>query len=164
VAEDGGGWRLSLTDQSTFTPGGPFAGWAQFLDWTAKPAVERLTRQTPGPLDLETELQEEVVLRDYEIDAPTDGDEPGQTIYPIRMGHLAFRALVGAGTEGKSLKKALDDLRKPKANRPPLYGLMHYERCRLVLQALTTFGPSGPEYLTISAEKVDKAALLRELF
>ncbi len=62
------------------------------------------------------------------------------------------------------MKKGLDDLRKPKKARPPLYGLMHYERCRLVLQPLSTFGPSGPEYLTISAEKVDKAALLRELF
>jgi hypothetical protein len=41
---------------------------------------------------------------------------------------------------------------------------MHYERCRLVFQPLSVFNENGPEYLTISQEKVDKAALLRELF
>ena len=162
--DDAGNWRLSLTDQSTVTPGAPFGGWAEFLNWTPQPAMERLAKVSPGPLDLDTELQEEVVLRDYEIAAPEDGDEPGQTVYPVTTGTLAFRAIVGPGVEGKSLKKGLDDLRKLKKNRPPLFGLMHYERCRLVLQPLTTFGASGPEYLTISPDKVDKAALLRELF
>jgi len=163
VPDEAGGWRLALTDQSTVTPGKAFADWAQFLNWTPAPALERLAKQTPGPLDLDTELQEEVVLRDYEIGASSDGDEPGQTIYPITAGHMSLQAIVGPPVEGKTLKKGLDDLRKLKKT-PPLYGLMHYERCRLIFQALTTFGKNGLEYLTISPEKVDKAALIRELF
>ena len=71
--------------------------------------------------------------------------------------------MVGPSAEGKALRKALDALRKPRASRPPLYGLMHPERCRLVLQPLTTFGEAGPEYLTIAKENVDKAALLKAL-
>ena len=168
VPDDAGNWRLSLTDQSTVTPGAPFTEWGRFLNWTPAPALERLARQTPGPLDIATELQEEVVLREYEIGASTDGDEPGLTAYPITAGTLAFHATVGAAAEGKALKGNLDELRKRGSARPPMLGLMHYERCRLVLQPLTTFPASGPEYLTISNEKVDKgalkAAMLRELF
>jgi hypothetical protein len=164
VPDEAGTWRLSLTDQSLVNVGSPFAGWAQFLDWTPGPARERLAKQTPGPLDLDTELQEEVIFSDYEIGAPAAGEEPGQTVYPLRAGRFELHALVGPAGEGAALKKGLDELRKLETNRPPLYGLMHYERCRLVLQALTTFGTYGPDYLTISPEKVDKGALIRELF
>lgn len=157
-------WRLSLTDQSTVTAGGAFADWQRFLTWTPEAALGRLIMQSPGPLDLETELQEEIVLRDYAVGASGDGDEPGQTAYPITAGHMTLNAIVGPPVEGKTLKKHLDDLRKLKRNRPPMFGLMHYERCRLVLQPLAAFTASGPEYLTISQERVDKAAILRDLF
>jgi hypothetical protein len=163
-SDETGNWRLSLTDQSTITAGGAFTDWQRFLNWTPAAALARLAKQSPGPLDLDTELQEEIVLRDYEVGASGDGDEPGQTAYPITAGHMTFQAVVGPPIEGKTLKKHLDDLRKLKKNRPPMFGLMHYERCRLVLQPLATFTASGPEYLTISQEKVDKAALLRDLF
>lgn len=167
VPDDAGNWRLSLTDQSTVTLGAPFAEWDRFLNWTPARALERLSKQAPGPLDVPTELQEEVVLRDYTIGASTDGDEPGLTAYPITVGRLAVSATVGAAAEGKALKAGLDDLRKNRRS-PPLFGLMHYERCRLVFQPLSTFPASGPEYITISNEKVDKgalkAAMLRELF
>jgi hypothetical protein len=162
--DEAGGWRLSLTDQSTVAPGSAYTEWGQFLEWTPAAALQRLAKQTPGPLDLDTELQEEVVIRDYAIGASGKGDEPGQTSYPITAGVLSLHAIVGPGVEGIALKKGLDELREVKENRPPLYGLMHYERCRLVLQALTRFGSAGPEYLTISTEKMDKKALLRELF
>src|SRR5262249_22187106 len=158
-----GGGRVALTDQSTVTAGAPFADWSRFLDWSPGPAAERARGHKAGPLDLDTELQEEVVLSDYKIAAPEAGDEPGQTVYPILAGPLAFHAVAGAGTEGKALKKGLDDLRKLKKDRPPLYGLVHYERCRLLLQPLTSFGKDGPEYLTISKENVNKAALLKAL-
>jgi hypothetical protein len=165
VPDEVGGWRIALNDQSKVTTGAAFTNWAQFLDWSPAPASQRLAKQSPGPLDLDTELQEEVVLRDYQIGEPGDGDEPGTTVYPITAGPLNFRAIVGPVAEGKTLRKNLDDLRQvAPSKRPPLYGLMHYERCRLVVQALTTFGKSGPEYLTISQEKVDIGSLLRELF
>ena len=63
---------------------------------------------------------------------------------------------------GESLRRNLDELRKLKKDRPPLYGLMHYERCRLLFQPLAAFKPE-PDYLPISKENVNKAALLKAL-
>jgi hypothetical protein len=162
VNDEAGGARLSLTDQSTVILGPALNEWEQFLDWQKATALERLRKHTPGPLDLDTELQEEIVLHDYTIGTPTDGDVPGQTVYPITAGHLAFSAIVSSEAEGKALRKSLDELRKLKKNRPPLYGLMHYERCRLAFQPLTAFRPE-PDYLTISKENVNKAALLKAI-
>ena len=107
-------------------------------------------------------------MRDYTLGAAVDGDEPGLTAFPITSNGREFYAVVGAGAEGKALRANFDELRKRNNPRPPLYGLMHYERCRLVFQPLATFPTSGPEYITISGDKVDKgalkAAMLRELF
>jgi hypothetical protein len=160
--DESGAWRLTFTEQGTLALGKPFEEWERFLAWSPATVLERLARHKPGPLDLETELQEEVVLRDYEIAAPVDGDEPGQTAYPITAHGLAVHAVVGAGVEGKALKQCLNDLRKLKKNRPPLFGLLHYEKCRLVFQPLTTFDGS-PDYITISKENVNKAALLKAM-
>lgn len=157
VADDSGG-RLSLAEQSTVVLGSSFAGWDRFLEWSPEAAVERIRKHVPGPLDLDTELQEEIVLRDYEIGKPEPGDAPGQQVYPITSGNL----LLSAPAEGKTLGKCLDDLRKLKKNRPPLFGLMHYERCRLVFQPLSAFRPE-PDYLPISKENVNKAALLKAM-
>jgi hypothetical protein len=161
VADDSAG-RLSLTEQSTVVPGIPFGEWERFLDWSPAAAAERIRKHTPGPLDLDTELQEEIVLRDYTIEPPGEGDAPGQTVYPIAAGNLPLTAVVASEAEGTALRKNLDDLRKLKKNRPPLYGLLHYERCRLVFQPLTAFRPE-PDYLMISNESVNKAALLKAL-
>jgi hypothetical protein len=160
--DEAAGWKLSLTDASTVTVGKPFADWNRFLGWSPAGALERIAKHTPGPLDLDTELQEEVVLRDYAIGKPADGDEPGQTAYPLTAGPLALHAVVGAGPERKALRAALEELRKAKVPNPPLFGLMHYERCRLVFQPLTAFAPA-PDYITISKENVNKAALLKAM-
>lgn len=161
VCEESGG-RLALTDQSTVVLGKDFNGWDRFLYWSPESAVERIRQHAPGPLDLDTELQEEIVLRDYAIGTPGEGAAPGQTVYPITAGRLALSAVVGSGAEGTALRQNLDALRKRKKDRPPLYGLMHYERCRLAFQPLTAFGPE-PDYLMISKENVNKAALLKAM-
>jgi hypothetical protein len=161
ASEDSGG-RLSLTDQSTVTLGKAYDEWDRFLDWSPAAALERVRKHAPGPLDLDTELQEDIVLREYTIGAPNEGDTPGQTVYPITSGRLTLSALVGAEAEWKALRQNLDELRKLKKRRPPLYGLMHYERCRLAFQPLTAFRPK-PDYLTISKENINKAALLKAL-
>jgi hypothetical protein len=163
ATDESGGGRIALTDGSTVVAGRAFGEWARFLDWTPQPALERLSRHRAGPLDVETELQDEVILRDYEIGPSRGGDEPGQLAYPITAGRMALSAVVSPGAEGKALKKAMDDLRKLKKNRRPLFALMHYERCRLVLQPLSTFGDDGPDYLTISKDDVNKAALLKAM-
>jgi hypothetical protein len=162
VPDEIGGGRLSLTEQSTVAPGPAFNQWDRYLEWLPEAAVERIRMHFPGPLDLDTELQEEVVLRGYEIGTPEETDAPGQIGYPVTAGNLTLTAVTGSEVEGKTLRKNLDDLRKLKKPRPPLYGLMHYERCRLMFQPLTAFG-AEPDYLTISKENVNKAALLKAL-
>ncbi len=161
--DDSGGGRVILNETSSVSAAAPFTDWPRFLDWSPAPALARLDAHRPGPLDLETELQEEIVVHDYEIGPPIDGDEPGQSVYLVSAGYLTLHAGVGSGAEGEALKKGIETLRKLKTNRPPLFGLMHYERCRLAFQPLSAFPPAGPDYLTISKEIVDKAAILRAL-
>jgi hypothetical protein len=108
------------------------------------------------------ELQEEVVLRDWDLGEPEERPVERLTVFPIHQGAATFDARVGLGVEGQALHKALDELRKKK-KRPPLVGLMHYEKCRLVLQPLTVFDAKGPQYLPIAADKIDRAALLKAL-
>jgi hypothetical protein len=164
VTADGeGNARIAASESSKVATATPFDDWPRFLEWSPEGALERIASHQPGPLDVETELQEEVILRDYSIGPPAESDEPGGLAYPITAGPIAFHAVVGPGVEGQALAKSLDGLRKPRAARPPLFGLMHYERCRLVLLPLTTFGENGPDYLTISKENVDKAALLKAM-
>jgi hypothetical protein len=40
---------------------------------------------------------------------------------------------------------------------------MHYESCRLVFQPLSILADNGPEYLTISPDKVSQAALVKAM-
>ena len=160
TGDESGTARLTFTEQGTLTQGKPFAEWSRFLAWS--PQARRPTREAhAGPLDLETELQEEVILRDYEIGHRPTATSRGRRCTRSRRG-LAVHAVVGAGAEGKALKECMNDLRKLKKNRPPLFGLMHYEKCRLVFQPLATFD-DNPDYITVSKENVNKAALLKAM-
>jgi hypothetical protein len=159
--DESGNGRISLGIQSTAVLGDTFTDWERFLNWSSVSALERIRNANPGPLDLDTELQEEVVLRNYVIGPPCEGEHVGQTLYPVRMGNLELMAHVGAEVEGKSLKQKIEEIRKSK-DVPPLFGLMHYERCRLQLQPLSIFKP-GPDYLTISTENVGNKAVLKTL-
>lgn len=162
IARDNSGDRLSLTEQSTVVPNAKFDDWAKYLTWEPAAAIERIRKHTSGPLDLDTEMQEEIILRDYTIEKPEDGDSSGQKIYPIKAGPYQFSAVASAATDGVALRNQLGELRKLKKDRPPLYGLLHYERCRLTFQPLTAFRPE-PDYLPISKENINKAALLKAL-
>jgi hypothetical protein len=161
VARDENGGRITLTDASTVTGGEAFTGWERFRSWDPAAALARVRAHSPGPLDLEVEMQEEVVLDDWQLDEAEERPD-GQVAYPVRSRGTAFEAVVAPGAEGQALRKALEGLRKKK-QRPSLFALMHYERCRLVLQPLAVFGPNGPEHLTISDEKLDRGALLKAL-
>ena len=163
VALDGsGGGRISLGDESRVSAGAEFTAWERFLEWSPAAAIEHIANHEISPFDLEVEMQEEVVLRDWEIGAGTVREETGQTVFPIACGPVQFDAVVSPGTEGEALAAALKDLRKQKT-RPPLFALMHYEMCQLVLQPLALFETDGPRYLTISNEDIDRKQLLKAL-
>ncbi len=160
--DEAGHGRISLGETSTLSAGAKFEQWDNFLHWDPAAAAERVQAHQAGPLDLEVDLQEEVVLTDWQIGEPIQRDKDGPWVYPVASDRLVFDAIVSKSVEGTALKAKLDEQRKKK-RRPPLYGLMHYEKCRLMLQPLTLFGPDGPEYLTISSESIDRAALLKAL-
>ncbi len=163
TADDWGNGRVSLTDTSSVTVGSDkFSDWSRFADWSAESLLQRLQQHEPGPFDLEVELQEEVVLRDWNLAARMPEQRDGQFFYPVSAGSLAFDAVVSAGVDGQTLDKRLSDLVKAKS-RPPLFGLLHFERCRFILQPLSVLSDNGPEFLTISNDKVDQAALLKTL-
>lgn len=162
VALDGYSGRISLGEQSTVATGEPFSDWERFLHWDRQAAIERIQTHQPSPFDLEVEMQEEVVLHNWELGKPGDRERNAQSVYSLVSSGVAFDAVVSKGIEGKALKKSLESYRKRK-EKPPLLGLMHYEMGRLVLQPLTAFEESGPVHLMISNEKVDRAALLKTL-
>jgi hypothetical protein len=159
--DERGGGRLTLADDSTVAQGRAFTDWRRFLAWDPQAALELLRGAEAGPLDLDVDMQEEVVLTGWDIGEPADEDE-GQRVYPITAGGVTFHAVASPGVEGGPLRLALEALR-PKSDLPPLFALMHPERCRLVLQPLAVFGPAGPESLTMSKEKVNLAALLKTI-
>jgi hypothetical protein len=160
--DDAGGGRISLGEKSTVTAGEPFKEWKRFHAWSPASAVERIRSHEPGPFDLDVELQEEVVLTDWDIAAPVERAEQHQLVFLVTYRGTVFDAVVSQGVEGKALRTALEGLRKKK-RRPPLFGLMHYEMCRLILQPLALFGDDGPEQLMLSAEKIDRSVLLKAL-
>jgi len=161
VALDGtGGGRISLGDRSKVSAGEPFEDWRRLAVWQSEAALERLRRYEPTPLDLEVDLQEEVVLDPWEAGTPEPRDGDRQLVYPILHGAGRFEAPVSTGGEAEPLRKYLDAAARRK-ERPPLFGLLHYELGRLVLQPLSVFGERGPGHLTISTDKIDPKALLK---
>jgi hypothetical protein len=163
VSVDGAGLgRLSLTEQTTVTPGDTFEDYGPYVSWDSTRAVERIKNHQHGPLDLEVELQEEAIFDAWELGEPLAKDEEKQWWYPLRQRVTEFTAVVPATNEGKSQKKMLDEL-GGKKSRPPLFGLVHYEKCRLMVQPLTVFAKDGPQHLMLSPDKIDRATLLKAL-
>jgi len=159
-AWDGG--RMTLTENSTLTAGESFRDWEPFTSWSAEPLLQRIRQHETSPFDLEVELQDEVVLHDWSIQRKRAEQQDGQIVFPITCGSLEFAAVVSAGADGQSQAKRLTEMVKQKT-RPPLFGLLHFDRCRLVLQPLALINNDGPEHITISKDKIDKAALLKTL-
>jgi len=151
--DDAGGGRLILGPQSTVTPAATRIDWARWCSFDAAAAAARLRAHTPSPLDVEVELMEEVVLDPWIAGAPAP--RPGreeQLVYPIQAGGLALEAVVSAGPDGAELRAALDALRADDATRPPLFGLLHYELCRLIFQPLSLVEKAGPRHLAIATD------------
>src|SRR5262245_52011637 len=163
VAVDAAGTgRIALGDKSPVGMGDEFKDWSRFTTWSPEPALERLAAHEPGPLDLEVELQEEIVLHDWSVGEPRDRDEAGQTVYPVLCRNVEFDAVVSAGIEGEALRESLAELRKKKS-RPPLLGLLHFELCRPVLQPLAVIDDDGPRHLMLSDKSIDRKELLKAL-
>jgi hypothetical protein len=160
---DTGPWRITLNDTSTAAPGDACTNWDPWTEWSPAPMIERLASAEPGPFDLEVDLQDEAVLTGWDLGAPEEHKEESKWVYPITWRGLTLHGEVASTGEGKALKAAMDGLRKKKKCRPPLFGLLHFDRCRPIFQPLSLLEPNGPEFLTLSKEKVDARSLLQVL-
>jgi len=154
--------RIALGEASEMKKGAAYADWRQFWQWDAQQASQRLAQHRPTPLDLEIELQEEVFLEEWEAGART-ASEHGYDLLPIASRHLPFEARLDRGPSGVPLNAVMTKIAAKKRGRPPLYGVAHYESCRLVFQPLTALGKDGPEYLTVSPDKISQAELVKAM-
>ena len=159
--DDAGGTRLSLGDASTVRPGKKFDDFDRFLTWDIGKAIERIETHEPTPFDLGVEMQEEIVVRDWKLGPAEPREAEKQVRYPLLVGSVMLVALASGQEDGKSLRTYLETLGKEKA--VPLFGLLHYEKCRLLFQPLTAFGPKGRIHMMLSPDKVDKKTLLKAM-
>lgn len=177
--------RINLGDKSVVTAAEKFEQWDQFLSWEQAEVVKRIEATTPGPMDLDIEMLEEVVFRDFCVAERIEEGDDRPFVYPIQSDGLVYSAIVARGVEGSSIDAAMSGLRQDLAagkasggckgakttatsggtggGAPVLYGLLHYERCQLRFQPLTLFTKKGPEYITLSKDKIDRAVLLKTL-
>lgn len=155
--------RVMLGPKSTVSYGAPVKGFPALVPFDRDAALARIANHHIGPLDLEVELQEELVVTDYELgEAIPHPYRSELKIFPLRAGELHYDAIVSAGAEGVELTAALDEIRAAK-KPPPLYGLVHYEMARLVFQPLASFPNAAPRYLMIANEKIGLAALMKTM-
>jgi hypothetical protein len=161
ASDETGGARLSLGEQSTVQCGTDVEDYERYLSWDAAQALERIEKQEPTPFDLDVEMQEEIVLRNWSIGKPEEREAEKQVWYPFAESGVAFTGVASAQEDGKSHRKFLEEMRKKKP--APLFGLLHYAKCRLMFQPLTLFGRKGPAHLMLSPDKVDRATLLKAL-
>jgi hypothetical protein len=159
--DEAGGARISLGEQSTVRSGAVVEDYERYLNWDPGRALERLDRHEASPFDLDVELQEEVVLRQWTIGEPAAREAEKQAWYPISVSGITLTGVASNQEDGKAHRMNLDALRKKKP--APLFGLLHYEKCRLMVQPLTMFGAKGMTHLMLSQDKVDRATLLKAL-
>jgi hypothetical protein len=159
--QGGGAARLTLGDASEVTAGAAFDDWQSFWKWAPKDAAARLAKHRPTPLDLEIELQEELFVEKWEAGERQSSDE-GYDVLRLATGHLPLAARLDRGPSGVPLTATMTKLAKAK-RRLPLFGVAHYEACAVMFQPLTALGKDGPEYLTVSPDKISQAELVKAM-
>lgn len=165
VALDEGGGRITLGETSTVNACEVFTEWEQFTSNDFKTALERIRAHSPGPFDLDVEMQEEIVVRDWSIGEPQKPkSDHGPTVFPITTDLFSLMAHVmpspdGTPTELHSYLLA----QKGKKKKSPLFGVMHYDKCSLIFQALSALEKEGPEQLMLSKETQDRRAILKTI-
>jgi hypothetical protein len=159
--QPGGATRLVLGESSKVTVGMNFTDWSSLLHWDVRRAAERLVAHHPTPMDLDVELAEEAFIAQWEP-GPLRPADNGYDLLPIKAAHLPMEVRLDTGPSGVPLRALVTKMAGRK-RRPPLYGIVHYESCRLVLQPLAALGKGGIEYLTVSPDKISQAELVKAM-
>lgn len=153
--------RIQLSDQSTVVAGDRFSDWSALNPWDIDSALQRIAAHAVTPLDVDVELQEEATWHDYQLGKPEVED--GRRSYTLRILDTHWTICLSTGVENDATIAKLDAIAQQDTPLSPLFGLIHYARGAIEFQPLTAFGRSGPDYLTISEQHIDRAALLRAL-
>lgn len=159
--QPGSATRLVLGEASKLVADNEFTDWASHFRWDLPQAASRVQAHRPTPMELDVELQEEVFLSGWQP-GPLRQTDSGYDILPIDAGHLPLEIRLDAGPSGVPLRGVMTEMAKRK-RRPPLFGVVHYEACRLVLQPLAALGKDGIEYLTVSPDKISQAELVKAM-
>jgi hypothetical protein len=140
----------------------PFDDWDRLLTWDPRKALERVRAHEPGPFDLEVELQEEIVLRDFRAGKPEEVPREHNLRYPIETkSGLRLQVVAADGPEDKHLRETVG--KWTRWQKGPLFGIVHYEMCRFVLQPLTLFQDEEPESVQLEGGSYDAAGLVKAL-
>ena len=153
--------RITLGDASEVKNLDAFTDWKNLWKWDMAAASQRLAQYQPTPLALEIEFQEEVFLDEWEAGKLESSDE-GYDLLPITAKALQREARLDRGPSGTPLHDLFIKLAQ-KRTRPPLFGVAHYESCRLIFQPLSVLEKDGPQYLTLSPDKISQAALIKAM-
>ncbi len=159
--QPGSAARLVLGEASEMKASEPYADWAALWHWDLRKAAANLQQHKSTPLDLEIELQEEICIDTWQAGEKRPTEE-GYYLLPIQTELLSLEARIDRGPSGTPLQAMMDKLAAGK-KRPPLYGVAHYESCRLRFQPLTALGKDGPQYLTVSPDKISQAELVKAM-
>lgn len=158
LGDERGGGRLMLGPTSSVVAGKPFDGWDEHRSWDPRGALARVVAHGPSPLDLAVEMMEEVVFDAWEL------HDLGDSSATVTCGGLSTGVTFAAAGEGKDLRDKLEAAAKKKKKRPALFGTVHYEFGRVVLQPLSFLHEGeAPEHLTLSNENINLSALLGSL-
>lgn len=181
------GLRVALGKDSRVDAGEPFGAWSSLPAWDRAAALARVRAHEVDPLELPNELHEEVVLDDWSIgesreaycvqaagltlDGVVAEGIEGKTLRAnlerLRAGQLPHGLGPGSGKPGasqaKPVKQAKQASHAKQTKLGRLFGVLHYETCRFVLQPLALLTERGPIHLMTSTEGIDHKALLRTL-
>ncbi len=154
--------RLVVRPETRVQLGGAFEDWQSVLQWDRKGAVTRIGEHEPDPLTLPVELQEVVVLHDWQLGKFKPSGE-GYDRANLQGEGLEWQVRADTSKHGDSTRKGLRQAAAART-RPALVGLVHYEMCELVLHPLGLVSRDrGPAYLNVAEANIDKAALIRAL-
>jgi len=159
--QPGGTARMGLSEAGTMSVGEEFTDWPSLLSWDVPQAAKRLENHRPTPIDLEIELQEEIFVASWQPGGIRPADD-GYDILPIESNFLSMELRLDRGPSGVPVSSVMSKMARMK-RRPPIYGLVHYEACRLILQPLSALKNDGIEYLTVSPDKISQAELVKAM-
>ncbi|MFK8112939.1 MAG: hypothetical protein AB8B91_12090 [Rubripirellula sp.] len=157
LSEDG---RIQMNDDTTVELKDAFEDWGRLATWDPASAFERLQQYEVNPFELDIELQEEAIVRDWRIAREFTDDREQRVQTELVSGGVSFQVFSAKGREGKTFRARLKKWAKESL---PIFGILHYEHGDLVLQPLSVMEIDGPAWLSLDEKDIDYRNLIKAL-